>query len=68
MAGYDFVISNIKNMKPEQFQDTIRVFDKYAMTKGTLLNKIFEHQTHPVGQTTIYFRLKGLTPPNEELF
>ena len=68
MAGYDFVISNIKNMKPEQFQDTIRVFDKYAMTKGTLLNKIFEHQTHHVGQTTIYFRLKGLTPPNEELF
>jgi uncharacterized damage-inducible protein DinB len=68
MAGYDFVISNIKNMKPEQFQDTVKVFDKYVMTKATLLNKIFEHQTHHIGQTTMYFRLKGLTPPNEELF
>jgi len=68
MAGYDFVIANIKNMKSEQFQDTVKVFDKYVMTKATLLNKIFEHQTHHIGQTTMYFRLKGLTPPNEELF
>lgn len=68
MAGYDFVIDNIKNMKPDQFQDSVKVFDKYSMTKGILLNKIFEHQTHHRGQTTVYFRLKGLTPPNEELF
>ena len=68
MDGYDFVISNIKNMKPEQFQDTIKVFDKYVMTKATLLNKIFEHQTHHRGQTTVYFHLKGIIPPNEELF
>jgi uncharacterized damage-inducible protein DinB len=68
MAGYDFVISNIKNMKPEQFQDTIKLFDKYVMTKATLLNKIFEHQTHHRGQTTVYFHLKGIKPPDEELF
>ncbi|SHN12284.1 DinB family protein [Mucilaginibacter sp. OK098] len=68
MAGYDFVINNIKNMKPEQFQDTVKVFDKYVMTKATLLNKIFEHQTHHRGQTTVYFHLKGIKPPNEELF
>jgi len=68
MAGYDFVISNIKNMKPEQFQDTVKVFDKYVMTKAALLNKIFEHQTHHRGQTTVYFHLKGIKPPNEELF
>lgn len=68
MEGYDFVISNIKNMKPEQFQDTIKVFDKYVMTKGVLLTKIFEHQTHHRGQTTVYFHLKGVKPPNEELF
>ena len=68
MAGYDFVIDNIKNMTPAQFQDTVKVFDKYSMTKATLINKIFEHQTHHRGQTTVYFRLKGITPPNEELF
>ncbi len=68
MAGYDFVISNIKNMKPEQFQDSVKVFDKYTMTKATLLNKIFEHQTHHRGQTTVYLHLKGIKPPNQELF
>ena len=68
MAGYDFVISNIKNMRPEQFQDTVKVFDKYVMTKAILLNKLFEHQTHHRGQTTVYFRLKGIKPPDEELF
>ena len=68
MEGYDFVIANIRNIKPDQFQDSIKVFGKYTMTKGTLLNKIFEHQTHHRGQTTVYFRLKGLKPPDEELF
>lgn len=68
MAGYDFVIANIKNMKPAEMQDSVKVFDKYTMTKATLLNKIFEHQTHHRGQTTVYFHLKGIKPPNEELF
>ena len=68
MAGYNFVIANIKNMKPAEMQDSIKVFDKYMMTKATLLNKIFEHQTHHRGQTTVYFHLKGIKPPNEELF
>lgn len=68
MAGYDFVISNIKNMKAGQFQDTIKLFDKFTMTKATLLNKIFEHQTHHRGQTTVYFHLQGITPPDQELF
>jgi uncharacterized damage-inducible protein DinB len=68
MAGYDFVIDNIKNMKPEQFQDTVKVFDKYTVTKAVLFNKLFEHQTHHRGQTTVYFHLKGIKPPDEELF
>jgi uncharacterized damage-inducible protein DinB len=66
--GYDFVISNITNMKPAQFQDTIKLFNKYTMSKGTLLSKIFEHQTHHRGQTTVYFHLVGVKPPDEELF
>jgi len=68
MSGYDFVIANIKNMKPGELQDTVKVFNKYTMTKATLLNKIFEHQTHHRGQTTVYFHLKGIKPPDEELF
>jgi len=68
MAGYDFVIDNIKNMTPAQFQDSVKVFDKYSMTKVVLLNKIFEHQTHHRGQTVTYLRMKGVTPPPEMLF
>ncbi len=28
MAGYDFVVNTIKNLKPEQFQEKIKVFGK----------------------------------------
>jgi uncharacterized damage-inducible protein DinB len=68
MDGYDFVIKNIKNLKPEQFQQKVKVFNKFEMTKVILFSKIFEHQTHHRGQTTVYFHLKGLTPPDQKLF
>lgn len=32
------------------------------------IGKAFEHQTHHRGQTTVYLRLKGITPPAEKLF
>jgi uncharacterized damage-inducible protein DinB len=38
------------------------------MTKGMALTKLFEHQTHHRGQTTVYLRLAKATPPNEKLF
>ena len=68
MAGYDFVISNIKNLKPEQFQEKIKVFGKFEMTRATLFYKIFEHQTHHRGQATVYLHLKGVKPPDQKLF
>ena len=68
MAGYDFVINNIKNLKPEQFQEKIKLFGKYEMTKAVLFYKIFEHQTHHRGQTTVYLHLKGVKPPDQKLF
>jgi len=30
--------------------------------------KTFEHQTHHRGQATIYIRLQGIRPPQEQLF
>lgn len=68
MDGYDFVIAVIKNMKPEQFKKKIKLFDKYEMTNADVINKIFEHQTHHRGQTTVYLRLQGVVPPSEKLF
>jgi len=68
MAGYDFVISSIKKMTPEQLKETTKMFGRFEMTKGAAINKCFEHQTHHRGQTTVYIRLAGAKPPQEKLF
>jgi uncharacterized damage-inducible protein DinB len=68
LAGYDFVINNAKKITPAQLNETVKLFGRFDMTKGTALAKCFEHQTHHRGQTTVYIRLAGATPPQEKLF
>jgi len=68
MAGYDFAISSIQKMTPAQMTETIKMFDRFEMTRGMALMKAFEHQTHHRGQTTVYIRLAKATPPQEKLF
>jgi len=68
MESYDFAISTLQAMTPEQLQETIKFGSKTTITRSGLYGKGFEHQTHHRGQTTIYLRLKGVTPPNERLF
>lgn len=68
MASYDFVIENLKKMKPEQMAEKVKIFDRFEMTKGMAFAKCFEHQTHHRGQTTVYIRLSGVKPPQEKLF
>jgi uncharacterized damage-inducible protein DinB len=67
MDSYDWAISSLQNMTPDQLQETTK-FAKYDITRSGLFGKAFEHQTHQRGQTTIYLRLKGVTPPAEALF
>jgi uncharacterized damage-inducible protein DinB len=67
MDSYDFVISTLQNMTPGQLQAMTK-FGKHELTRSGLFGKAFEHQTHQRGQTTIYLRLKGVTPPAEMLF
>jgi uncharacterized damage-inducible protein DinB len=68
MAGYDFVINTIKKMTPAQLAQQTKLFNKFDMTKGMVLSKLFEHQTHHRGQTTVYLRLAKVVPPQEKLF
>lgn len=68
LASYDFVIDGIKKMSDASFKETVKMFGRFEMTKGTALNKCFEHQTHHRGQTTVYIRLAGVKPPQEKLF
>ena len=67
MDSYDWVISTLQNMTPDQLQEATK-FGKHDITRSGLYGKAFEHQTHQRGQTTIYLRLKGITPPPEMLF
>jgi uncharacterized damage-inducible protein DinB len=72
MDSYDYVINGLKEMNDKQLMDTCSVQlgpnFKPTMTKGEMLNKLFEHQTHHRGQATQYLRAQGLTPPQEMLF
>jgi uncharacterized damage-inducible protein DinB len=67
MDSYDWVITALQGMTAAQMQETIKL-GKSEVTRGGLYGKAFEHQTHHRGQTTIYLRLKGVTPPGEQLF
>ncbi|SMD15267.1 DinB family protein [Pedobacter nyackensis] len=68
LTSYDFVIDNIKKMSDAQLDETIKMFGKFDMSKRMALAKDFEHQAHHRGQTTVYLRLAGVTPPKEKLF
>ena len=68
MDSYDWVISTLINMTPDQLQGTTKFGKHDDVTRNALFGKAFEHQTHQRGQTTIYLRLKGVTPPAEQLF
>lgn len=68
LDGYDFVIANLKKMDPAKLSESVKLFDRFEMTRGMALAKTFEHQTHHRGQTTVYIRLAGATPPQEKLF
>lgn len=68
MDSYDWVITVLQNMTPDQLQGTTKFGKHDNITRSALFAKAFEHQTHQRGQTTIYLRLKGVTPPAEQLF
>jgi uncharacterized damage-inducible protein DinB len=67
MKSYDWLISTLQGMTPDELQETIKL-TKLDITRFGMFGKAFEHQTHHRGQTTIYLRLKGIKPPDEKLF
>lgn len=67
-AGYDFMINGIKDSDPAKMGEKVTLFGRFEMTKAEALKKAFEHQTHHRGQTTVYLRMAGVTPPQEKLF
>jgi uncharacterized damage-inducible protein DinB len=64
MESYDFVISNVTKLDPAKLEER-SVVRGTNTPRAELLVMGFEHQTHHRGQTTIYLRMKGVTPPPE---
>jgi len=67
MDSYDFAIASLQGSTDAQLQTAVKFAGK-DITNFGLFGKGFEHQTHHRGQTTVYLRLKGVTPPQEMLF
>lgn len=68
MESYDYVIATLQEMNDEKLQEKVKFFNGQEYTRAVGIEKAFEHQTHHRGQTTVYLRLKGITPPAERLF
>ena len=66
--SYDFIISALRDTDESKMEEKVKVFNRFEMSRKDAFLKAFEHQTHHRGQTTVYLRLKGITPPNEKLF
>jgi uncharacterized damage-inducible protein DinB len=67
MDSYDYVITALKGVTEADLGKDVKVFGM-DMKMGAAFEKAFEHQTHHRGQSTVYIRLKGATPPQEKLF
>ena len=67
MDSYDFAIEAVKGLSSAQLDEVVQLFSM-KMPRHMILTKGIEHAAHHRGQTTIYLRLKGITPPSERLF
>jgi uncharacterized damage-inducible protein DinB len=63
-ASYDTIIGALGKLDEAQLLEVTKYFNTKA-TRFTILSAALDHQTHHRGQTTIYLRLKGVTPPPE---
>ncbi len=66
-ASYDYCVNAVKTLDLAKWGETKEIFG-FKATRFALMMKTFEHQTHHRGQTTIYIRLQGIRPPQEQLF
>jgi uncharacterized damage-inducible protein DinB len=65
--SYDFAISAVRNLDMTKALETVKIFG-VETTRLAWVMKLFEHQAHHRGQSTIYIRMAGIKPPPERLF
>jgi uncharacterized damage-inducible protein DinB len=62
--SYDNVLKAIAGLDEAKMLEQVQFFSS-KFTRITVLAIALDHQTHHRGQTTVYLRLKGVTPPPE---
>ncbi|HKE03525.1 MAG TPA: DinB family protein [Blastocatellia bacterium] len=62
--SYDNLLAAIAGLDEAKMFEQVSLFNS-KLTRVTALAIALDHQTHHRGQTTIYLRLKGVTPPPE---
>jgi uncharacterized damage-inducible protein DinB len=62
--SYDAMLAEIAGMTEAKMIEQTTFFGR-KYTWISVLNMALDHQTHHRGQTTLYLRLKGITPPPE---
>ena len=67
-SSYDFVIKNLSSFDQNNYNDEIKMFGKYEITKVRALVKIYEHQAHHKSKAIVIQRASGETSPNYMLF
>ncbi len=65
--SFDFAIAGIKSMDPANFEEIVER-GPFKVTRLGWVQKAKEHINHHRGQTAIYLRLAGVTPPQYKLF
>ncbi|MFN7926420.1 MAG: DinB family protein [Blastocatellia bacterium] len=62
--SYDFVLALLPKYDETQWAERVTFFTS-NVPRRLILTVALDHQTHHRGQTTMYLRLKGITPPPE---
>ncbi len=63
--SYDAVLAEIAGMTEAKMIEQTTFFGR-KFTRLSVFSIALDHQTHHRGQTTLYLRLKGITPPPEQ--
>jgi uncharacterized damage-inducible protein DinB len=67
LDSYDYFIHVLNEITEDQLSETVK-FGDLEVPKAAAFSKAYEHQAHHRGQTAIYLRLKGITPPDGIIF
>ena len=62
--SYDNLLAAIAGLNEAKMLEQVSFFNS-KLTRVTVLAIALDHQTHHRGNTTVYLRLKGVTPPPE---